>query len=82
MNDTTGKTSRLSVEFIMLVAFLNACAAISIDAMLPAVGQMARELGAENPNSRQFIITTFFATIGTSLCYTYKTISSTNISSI
>jgi DHA1 family bicyclomycin/chloramphenicol resistance-like MFS transporter len=61
MNDTTGKTSRLSVEFIMLVAFLNACAAISIDAMLPAVGQMARELGAENPNSRQFIITTFFA---------------------
>lgn len=61
MNDTTGKTSRLSVEFIMLVAFLNACAAISIDAMLPTVGQMARELGAENPNSRQFIITTFFA---------------------
>ncbi len=55
------KTSRSSVEFIVLVAFLNACAAISIDAMLPALGQMARELGADHPNSRQFIITTFFA---------------------
>lgn len=57
----TWKTSRSSVEFIVLVAFLNACAGISIDAMLPAVGLMARELGADNPNSRQFIITTFFA---------------------
>lgn len=57
----TWKTSRSSVEFIVLVAFLNACAAISIDAMLPALGQMARELGADHPNSRQFIITTFFA---------------------
>ena len=57
----TGKRSRSSVEFIILVAFLNAVAAISIDAMLPAVGLMARELGASNPNSRQFIITTFFA---------------------
>lgn len=57
----TWKTSRSSVEFIVLVAFLNACAAISIDAMLPALGLMARDLGADHPNSRQFIITTFFA---------------------
>lgn len=61
MRDMIGKTSPSSVEFIILVAFLNAFAAISIDAMLPSVGQIARELGAENPNSRQFIITTFFA---------------------
>jgi DHA1 family bicyclomycin/chloramphenicol resistance-like MFS transporter len=40
---------------------------MSIDTMLPAIGTIAQELGAADPNSRQFIITTFFAgmTIGT-----------------
>jgi DHA1 family bicyclomycin/chloramphenicol resistance-like MFS transporter len=58
---------RVSVEFILLVALLNAMVAMSIDTMLPAIGSIAEELGAEDPNSRQFIITTFFAgmTVGT-----------------
>ena len=57
----------VSVEFILLVALLNAMVAMSIDTMLPAVGTIAEELGAEDPNSRQFIITVFFAglTLGT-----------------
>jgi MFS transporter, DHA1 family, multidrug resistance protein len=57
----------VSVEFILLVALLNAMVAMSIDTMLPAIGTIAEELGASDPNSRQFIITTFFAgmTIGT-----------------
>ena len=53
-------TSRLSIEFIVLVALLNAMVAMSIDTMLPAIGTIASELGAADPNSRQFIITTFF----------------------
>jgi DHA1 family bicyclomycin/chloramphenicol resistance-like MFS transporter len=57
----------VSVEFILLVALLNAMVAMSIDTMLPAVGTIASELGASDPNSRQFIITIFFAgmTVGT-----------------
>ncbi len=55
------------VEFILLVALLNAMVAMSIDTMLPAIGTIAEELGAADPNSRQFIITAFFAglTLGT-----------------
>ena len=54
-------------EFIVLVALLNAMVAMSIDTMLPAIGSIAHELGATDPNSRQFIITIFFAglTVGT-----------------
>jgi DHA1 family bicyclomycin/chloramphenicol resistance-like MFS transporter len=48
-------------EFIALVAFLTALVAMSIDTMLPAVGQMSIELGATHPNDRQLIIIGFFA---------------------
>ena len=58
---------RTSLLFILLVALLNAMVAMSIDTMLPAIGTMAADLGASDPNSRQFIITSFFGgmTIGT-----------------
>ena len=60
-------TSSRSVEFIILVALLNAITAMSIDTMLPAIGVIANDLGAPDPNQRQFIITAFFAgmTFGT-----------------
>ena len=48
-------------EFIALVAMLTALVAMSIDTMLPAIGIMATDLGATNPNDRQFIILGFFA---------------------
>ena len=48
-------------EFIALVAMLTALVAMSIDTMLPAVGTIATELGAANPNDRQFIVLAFFA---------------------
>jgi len=62
----TGK-SQSNIEFILLVALLNAMVAMSIDTMLPAIGTIAAELGPTDPNSRQFIITSFFAgmTVGT-----------------
>lgn len=60
-------TSSRTVEFIILVALLNALTAMSIDTMLPAVGVIATDLNVTDPNHRQFIITTFFAgmTFGT-----------------
>jgi len=56
-----------TVEFILLVAFLNALVAMSIDTMLPAIGVIAQDLGAADPNNRQFIITALFGgmTVGT-----------------
>jgi DHA1 family bicyclomycin/chloramphenicol resistance-like MFS transporter len=48
-------------EFIGLVAALTAMVAMSIDAMLPAIGLMARELGAAHDNDRHLIILIFFA---------------------
>jgi MFS transporter, DHA1 family, multidrug resistance protein len=48
-------------EFIALVAMLTALVAMSIDTMLPAVGQIATELGAAHANDRQFIVLAFFA---------------------
>lgn len=58
---------RNTLEFIVLVALLNAMVAMSIDTMLPAIGTIATELGASDPNSRQYIVTVFFAglTLGT-----------------
>ncbi len=61
------KATKTTLEFIVLVALLNAMVAMSIDTMLPAIGAIAIELGATDPNSRQYIITSFFAgmTLGT-----------------
>ena len=47
-------------EFIALIAVLTALVAMSIDTMLPAVGAIANELHAANPNDRQFIVLFFF----------------------
>jgi MFS transporter, DHA1 family, multidrug resistance protein len=54
-------------EFIALVAALTAMVAMSIDAMLPALGVIATELGASHPNDRHLIILLFFGglSIGT-----------------
>jgi DHA1 family bicyclomycin/chloramphenicol resistance-like MFS transporter len=51
---------QVSLEFIVLVALLNAMVAMSIDTMLPAIGQIAADLGATRANDRQLIITLFF----------------------
>jgi MFS transporter, DHA1 family, multidrug resistance protein len=54
-------------EFIALIAALTAMVALSIDAMLPALGVIASELGAQNANDRHLIILLFFGglSIGT-----------------
>ncbi|MGE0211085.1 MAG: multidrug effflux MFS transporter [Parvibaculaceae bacterium] len=47
-------------EFVALLALLFSLVALSIDAMLPAIGTIARELGAAHDNDRQLIIGVLF----------------------
>ncbi|MBN4075001.1 MAG: Bcr/CflA family drug resistance efflux transporter [SAR86 cluster bacterium] len=48
---------KISLSFITLMAALMSLTAISIDAMMPALGQIGEDLNVKNPNDVQFIIT-------------------------
>ncbi|MCP4485891.1 MAG: multidrug effflux MFS transporter [Gammaproteobacteria bacterium] len=48
------------VEFIILIAFIVSLVALSIDAMLPALPDIAAELQFSNPNDSHFIISMLF----------------------
>jgi DHA1 family bicyclomycin/chloramphenicol resistance-like MFS transporter len=56
----TGIT-RSGAEFIALVALSMSLVAMSIDTMLPALGNIAADLGTRDPNDRQLVLTVFFA---------------------
>ena len=47
-------------EFIALMAFIMSIVAMSIDAMLPALGQMTTDLGIQNANDIQLVISFVF----------------------
>ncbi|MCZ8333522.1 MAG: multidrug effflux MFS transporter [Rhodobacteraceae bacterium] len=51
-------------EFIVLIAALFATIAFSIDAMLPALPQIAAELSPDTPNAAQLILTSFILGMG------------------
>lgn len=51
-------------EFVAMLAFLFATVAFSIDAMLPALPDIAAELTPENVNRAQLILTAFMAGMG------------------
>lgn len=51
-------------EFVMLCACLMAMNALSIDPMLPALPDIARDLAIPHPNDRQLIISTYFLGLG------------------
>ncbi len=51
-------------EFALLMAMLMAMAALAIDAMLPALGQIGGELGVERENNRQLVISALFLGFG------------------
>ena len=57
-------------EFIILMALLMSVISISIDALLPALGIIGDDLGVENQNRVQFLITAIFAgmAIGQLVC--------------
>ena len=48
-------------EFVILVALIISLVALSIDAMLPALPEIATDLGVEDINDSQFVISVFFA---------------------
>ncbi|SEQ97912.1 MFS transporter, DHA1 family, bicyclomycin/chloramphenicol resistance protein [Amphritea atlantica] len=47
-------------EFVTLIALLISLAALSIDAMLPALGIIGNDLNVADPNDNQLVIVTFF----------------------
>lgn len=57
-------------EFIVLMALLMSIVAISIDAMLPALGVIGQDLGVTNPNTTQLIVSCIFGgmVIGQLVC--------------
>jgi DHA1 family bicyclomycin/chloramphenicol resistance-like MFS transporter len=48
------------IELVAIAAILMATVALSIDIMLPALGEMGRDLGIADNNKRQWIITALF----------------------
>jgi DHA1 family bicyclomycin/chloramphenicol resistance-like MFS transporter len=52
------------VEFVVLMAMLSATVAISIDAMLPALPDIAATLTPETPNAAQLVVTSFVLGMG------------------
>ena len=57
----TSGPARSGAEFIALVALTFSLIAMSIDSMLPALGTIASDLHASDPNDRQIVLTAFFA---------------------
>ncbi len=53
-------TTRSGAEFVALIALTFSLIAMSIDSMLPALGQIAADLNARDPNDRQLVLTAFF----------------------
>jgi MFS transporter, DHA1 family, multidrug resistance protein len=51
-------------EFVALMAMLFALTALSIDAMLPALPQIARDLSPDAPNAAQLVVTSFVLGLG------------------
>lgn len=57
-------------EFVALIAVMFATVALSIDAMLPALPQIARTLTPEDPNRAQLVITAFVFGMGLGTLFT------------
>ena len=49
-----------TAEFVPLVALLISLVALAIDAMLPALPMIGRDLGVQRPNDVQLVITSLF----------------------
>ncbi|MBA3054185.1 MAG: multidrug effflux MFS transporter [Sphingomonadales bacterium] len=51
-------------ELVVMLALTQALQALAIDAMLPALGDISRDLGLTDPNRRQLVVGLFLAGIG------------------
>ena len=64
-------TKQLSkIEFVALIAMMFATIAFSLDAMLPALPDIGRELSPQSPNNAQLIVTSFILGIGIGTFFT------------
>lgn len=63
-------SSTRNVEFVALIAALFATIAISIDAMLPALPQIAATLSPDAPNAAQLVVTSFVFGMGVGTFFT------------
>ncbi|HPF77941.1 MAG TPA: multidrug effflux MFS transporter [Alphaproteobacteria bacterium] len=61
MPDTQTNTATPPRTFIVLVASMMSITALSIDAILPALGMIGPDLKISNPNEAQFIVSFIFA---------------------
>jgi MFS transporter, DHA1 family, multidrug resistance protein len=64
ISDTAPRPFIGSREFVVMIALLQALQALAIDAMLPALGVIAKDLGASGANDRQLIIGIFLLGAG------------------
>jgi len=61
MNSTISSRRPAFAEFVILIALIISLVALSIDAMLPALPQIAADLGVVEINDSQYVISIFFA---------------------
>ncbi len=54
------KTEPSFTEFVVIISLMMSLTALSIDAMMPALPQIGEELGVQNPNDRQLVISMIF----------------------
>lgn len=52
------------IEFVAMMAASQALQALAVDAMLPALGMIAHDLGVANPNHRQLVVGVFLVAAG------------------
>lgn len=64
--DAAPDAARVTFGFIALMALMSSVMALSIDAMLPALGDIARDLHAEGQNARQDVVTYIFGGLAVS----------------
>jgi MFS transporter, DHA1 family, multidrug resistance protein len=60
LNLETKKQAPSFPEFVLIISLMMALTALSIDAMMPALPQIASELSVQSANDRQLIISIFF----------------------
>ena len=64
MSRTAAGPALRPAEFVPLIALLMSLVALAIDAMLPALPAIGRDLEAPRPNDVQFVITSLFLGLG------------------
>jgi DHA1 family bicyclomycin/chloramphenicol resistance-like MFS transporter len=60
MTSKTQKAGPSFVEFVILISLMMSLTALSIDAMLPALPQIGRDLSVQNANDRQMVVSVLF----------------------